>query len=281
MSTQLLDGKKIADGIRAQIRTDLQRSGVAPGLAVLLVGNDPASHLYVSLKEKAAKEVGIHFEKYLFFAATPEAELIQKILELNRRTDIHGILVQVPLPDPLSEDRLIAAIDPKKDADGFHPKNIDALLAGITTIVPSVIRGILALIEATHVPLAGKHAIILANSFAFAQPIRKMLTDCNVSTDIDRSTTSPGDVGLHHPEMCTYDIVITARGIPKSVTPDMVKEGAIVIDVGTTLVDGKIRGDVHPDVAKKSGWLTPVPGGVGPMTVAYLLRNVVDASLSG
>ncbi|MBI5799049.1 MAG: bifunctional methylenetetrahydrofolate dehydrogenase/methenyltetrahydrofolate cyclohydrolase [Candidatus Yonathbacteria bacterium] len=281
---QLLNGKKLADGIRAQIRIDIQKSGITPGLAVLLVGNDPASHLYVSLKEKAAKEVGVHFEKYLFFATTPEVELTRKIMELNKRTNIHGILVQVPLPDPLSEDLLIAAIDPKKDADGFHPKNIEALLAGrplgeprhmagTPTIVPSVIRGILALIEATRIPLAGKQATILANSSVFAAPLEKLLTHrgMNVQTLIGHVS----DVGCQ-----VSDVLITAIGKPHFLTAQMIKKDAIIIDVGTSsLEDGKIVGDAHPNVVEKASWLTPVPGGVGPMTVAYLLRNVVDATI--
>ncbi len=271
---QLLDGRKLADAVRAQIRTDIQKLGITPGLAVLLVGNDPASHLYVSLKEKAAKEVGIHFEKYLFFATTPEVELVQKIVELNTRPDIHGILVQVPLPDPLSEDRLIAIIDPKKDADGFHQKNVEALMHGTPTIVPSVIRGIIALIEATLVPLASKQATILANSEIFSRPLQKLLTDRGLKA----AATNPNEHDALE-KMLRADVLITAIGKPHFLTAQMIKKDAIIIDVGTSsLEDGKIVGDAHPNVAEKSTWLTPVPGGVGPMTVAYLLRNVVDAA---
>lgn len=283
---QLLDGKKFADAIREEIRTDIQKLGTTPGLAVLLVGNDPASHLYVGLKEKAAKEVGIHFEKYLFFATTPETEIIQKITELNHRTDVNGILVQLPLPAPLSEDRIIAMITPEKDADGFHPKNIEALIAGRPlgeprlmaghpTIIPSVIRGILALIDATGVPLGGKQATILANSDVFGKPLRKLLIDRGMNV----TATNPDAPDAIAQVLCA-DVLITAIGRPHFVTAHMIKKGAIVIDVGTTRVEEKMLGDVHPNVAEKASWLTPVPGGVGPMTVVYLLKNVVDAAYS-
>jgi len=270
---QFLDGKKLADAVRAEIRTEIQKSGITPGLAVLLVGNDPASHLYVGLKEKAAQEVGIYFEKYLYFATTPEAQIIKKITDLNAREDVHGIIVQLPLPPPLSEDHIVAAIDPTKDVDGFHPKNIESLLEGRPIIIPSVARAILALIEAAGASLHGTQTTILANSEIFARPLKKLLMDRGSTTSVTTADAADALEKILH-----ADILITAIGRPHAITAQMIKKDAIVIDVGTTRVDDKTLGDVHPNVAEKAAWLTPVPGGVGPMTVAYLLKNVVEAA---
>lgn len=266
----LIDGKALALKIREQIKAEIKRLGIQPGLAVVLIGDDLASHTYVALKEKAAAEIGIHFEKIILPKNIDEELVLAKIDQLNHREDIHGILVQLPLPPNLNEDRITQAIVPEKDADGFHPKNIELLFAGTPRIIPSLIQGILDLITSTQVPLIGKHATILANSDIFAKPLAKLLAyrGAIVKNSIGKVTRYPLPV-------TSYDIIITALGKPHSITKDMVKEGAIVIDVGTTRVGEKILGDVHPNVAEKAGWLTPVPGGVGPMTVAYLLKNVV------
>lgn len=267
----ILDGKALATKIRSELTKEIKRLGTTPGLAVLLIGDDPASHTYVGLKEKATKEIGMHFEKILLPQTIDEELVLVKIDELNRRADIHGIIVQVPLPKPLHATRIISAILPEKDADGFHPENIKKFLAGTPRVTPVTTQAIAALLSATHVPLPGKRALILANSAVFADPVKKMLTDQGVRTDIDTKTNTD------NLQPKTYDILITARGIPGSITPAMVKEEAIVIDVGTTRVDGAIRGDADPAVREKAAWLSPVPGGVGPLTVAYLLKNVVDA----
>ena len=271
MQTKFIDGRLLALKIREGIKAEIKRLGIQPGLAVLLIGDDPASHLYVRLKEKAAGEVGIHFEKILLPKNIDDELALAKIHQLNHRENIHGILVQLPLPPYLDEGRITQAIVPEKDADGFHPKNRELLFAGTPRIIPSLIQGILDLITSTQVPLIGKHAVILANSDIFAKPLAKLLTDRGaiVKTVINHQSLVMSQ---------SSDIVISALGKPHAITKNMIKEGAIVIDVGTTRVGEKILGDVHPNVIEKAGWLTPVPGGVGPMTVAYLLKNVLTAS---
>ncbi|MBI5071435.1 bifunctional 5,10-methylenetetrahydrofolate dehydrogenase/5,10-methenyltetrahydrofolate cyclohydrolase [Candidatus Falkowbacteria bacterium] len=270
MSIQIIDGKKIAAEIRAEIKKEITELGIAPGLAVILVGADPASHLYVGLKEKAAAEVGIHFEKYLFFATEPEEKIIAKIQELNERPDIHGIVVQLPLPQGYDENKIVAAIDPKKDADGFHPENIKKILAGEPENIPPVISGILKLIESTGTELVNKKIAILANSEILAKPLEKILTGNDIKTIIAPETLTT--------EISDADIVITALGRAKIITADAIKPGAILIDVGTTRMDdGTTVGDIDfESAATKACFITPVPGGVGPMTVAELLRNVLN-----
>jgi len=265
----IIDGKKIAAEIRAEIKKEITELGITPGLAVILVGADPASHLYVGLKEKAAAEVGIHFEKYLFFATEPEEKIIAKIQELNARPDIHGIIVQLPLPQNYDENKIIAAIDLKKDADGFHPENIKKLLGGAQEIIPPVISGVLKLIESTGTELVNKKIAILVNSEILAKPLQKILEGNDIATIIapENITTQIADA----------DIVISALGRAKFIIANAIKPGAILIDVGTTrMEDGKTVGDVDfESTAIKAGWITPVPGGVGPMTVAILLQNVL------
>lgn len=266
----IIDGKKIAAEIRAEIKKEITESGIKPGLAVILVGADPASHLYVGLKEKAAAEVGIHFEKYLFFATEPEEKIIAKIKELNTRPDIHGIIVQLPLPQGFDENKIVAAIDPKKDADGFHPENIKEFLAGKMKIIPPVISGILKLIEATNTETTNKKIAILANSKILTESLRKILEGNEIKIIIAPESLTT--------EIADADIVISALGRPKIITADAIKPGTILIDVGTTrLEDGRTVGDLDFDsVAEKAGWITPVPGGVGPMTVAELLQNILS-----
>jgi methylenetetrahydrofolate dehydrogenase (NADP+)/methenyltetrahydrofolate cyclohydrolase len=266
----IIDGKKLALQIRQKIKKEIAELGIKPGLAVILVGADPASHLYVGLKEKAAAEVGINFEKYLFFATEPEEKIIAKIQELNARPDINGIVVQLPLPQGYDESKIVAAIDPLKDADGFHPENIAKLLADEPEIVPPVIAGIFKLIESTGTELINKKITILANSEILAKPLKKLLEGNEVK------------VALHPENPAAIsrdaDIVITALGRPRVITGEMIKPGSILIDVGTTRMDdGQTVGDVDFDSASQvAGWITPVPGGVGPMTVAMLLQNVLD-----
>ncbi len=266
----IIDGKKIAAKIRAEIKKEIAELKITPGLAAILVGADPASHLYVGLKEKAAAEVGIHFEKYLFFATEPEEKIIAKIEELNARPDIHGIIVQLPLPQGYDENKIIAAIDPGKDADGFHPENIKKLLSDETKIIPPVISGILKLIESTGAELKNKKISILANSEILTKPLAKILEDNEVKALIAPEILTT--------EISDADIVISALGRAKIITANAIKSGAILIDVGTTrLEDGKTVGDLDfNSVVEKAGWITPVPGGVGPMTVAMLLKTVLN-----
>lgn len=266
----IIDGKALAKKIRAEIKKEITELGITPGLAVILVGANPASHLYVGLKERAAAEVGIHFEKYLFFATEPKEKIIAKIQALNARPDIHGIIVQLPLPQGYDENRIVAAINPKKDADGFHPENIKKLLAGETENIPPVIAGILKLIESIGIELINKKIAILANSEILAKPLEKILEGNQMSVAL--RPENPATITLD------ADIVITALGRPKILTDVAIKPGAILIDVGTTRMDdGTTVGDIDLESVKElAGWVTPVPGGVGPMTVAMLLQNVMN-----
>lgn len=270
MPAQIIDGRKIAAEIRAEIKKEITELGITPGLSVILIGADPASHLYVGLKEKAAAEAGIHFEKYLFFATEPEEKIIAKIKELNARPEIHGIIVQLPLPQTYDENKIIAAINPQKDADGFHPENIKKFMVGEMEIIPPVVSGILKLIESTGAELKNKKIAILANSEILAKPLEKILEGNIVTTII-----APENITA---QITNADIIITALGRAKIITADAIKPGAILVDVGTTrLNDGKTTGDVDfESVATRASWITPVPGGVGPMTVAMLLQNVVN-----
>ncbi|MBU0531569.1 MAG: tetrahydrofolate dehydrogenase/cyclohydrolase catalytic domain-containing protein [Candidatus Uhrbacteria bacterium] len=269
---QIIDGKRLAEKIRAEVKQRIESTQTRPGLAVLLVGSDPASHTYVGIKEKACAEVGINSEKYLYFASEPEEKLIAKIEELNARADIHGILVQLPLPEQ-DEDKIIAAIDPAKDVDGFHPKNIMRLDDGNPLRVSPVALGIMKMIESTGRPIAGLKAVVVASEL-FAHPIVKLLQDQDVETEVVR----PADPELAE-KTKTADILVTAVGKPGLITGEMIREGAIVIDIGTTKVEGKIKGDVDFESASEvAGWISPVPGGVGPMTVAYLLVNVLKSA---
>ncbi len=267
----LIDGKKIAAEIRDGVKKEISSLGITPGLAVILVGADPASHLYVSLKERASKEAGIHFEKYLFFATEPQKKIIQKIKDLNADPEINGILVQLPLPSQFDEDKIIESINPEKDVDGFHPKNIEKLLSGKKTIVSPLISGIIKLIESTDREIKNKKVAILANSKIFAKPLQKMLEG---SSDVE-ITLSPTD-----PEsfVRNTDIIVIALGRPNLLKGNMTNKEAIIIDVGTNhLPDGSTTGDVDVEsFREKKCWVTPVPGGVGPMTVAMLLHNILE-----
>ena len=275
-----IDGKKIAKAIRETIKTHVAGMNVKPGLAAILIGADPASHLYVTLKERACAEAGIHFEKHLFFASEPEEKILEKVRELNGRREIHGILIQFPLPGNLNENTIIAAMDPRKDVDGFHPDNQKLFLKGESNIEPVIIKAIMALIHSTGISLAGKSAVIIANSTTFSQPVEASLARQNIRTK----------VVLYRPDTFTVgaleqaDIIITAVGKPKLFSARHAKDGSVIIDIGTTRINAgtedepiwKTVGDVDAEGAEnKNIFLTPVPGGVGPVTVAMLLESVV------
>lgn len=274
MTAQILDGRVLAARIRKKIKTRIVLLPTVPGLAVILVGNDPASHTYVNIKQAACEEVGIRFEKYLYFATEPEQTIIEKIHELNARLDIHGILVQLPLPTQ-NADLVIKEIDPKKDVDGFHPENLRRLKAGEPAIASAVALGIIKLIEESktiHDFSRGSRTVIISGPL-FAEPLVCLLKERNIETTVANAID---------PELAqktkTADVLIVAVGKPGIITGEMIKPGAIVIDVGTTKIDGKLYGDVdQPSVEPIAGALTPVPGGVGPMTVAMLLNNVLNA----
>jgi methylenetetrahydrofolate dehydrogenase (NADP+)/methenyltetrahydrofolate cyclohydrolase len=267
---KIIDGKMIAEQLRIQIKERVAALEKKPKLAVLLVGHDPASHLYVNLKEQACLETGIAFEKFLYPEDASEEELLAKIAELNADEKVAGILVQLPLPVQ-DADRVIAAIDPRKDVDGFHPANLESLCHNRPALVSAAALGIRRLIEEPGEDLTGKTGILVMSQ-RFAAPLLCLLAD----TGLTLSVIAPEDPQLKETTK-TADVLVTAAGRAHFITPEMVKPGAIVIDVGTNKLDGRTVGDVDPKAAEAAGYLTPVPGGVGPMTVAMLLRNILQA----
>ncbi len=271
MPAKIIDGKAVAEKIMERTARQRAELGFVPGLAAILVGDDPASHLYVGLKEKACARLNIHFEKFILPAGTAEAAVLKTIDELNRRPDIDAILVQLPLPAPLDEDRIIAAIDPAKDVDGFHPDNVAALLKGQPTILPGLVAGIMELITASTEDLTDEIAVVVGNSRTFFEPLAVVLRHAGLTPQF----LTPADANLAE-ILKTAKVVIVAVGKARFIKGDMIRKGAVVIDVGTNKVDGKTVGDVDFDSVKEvAGHVSPVPGGVGPMTVAMLLVNTV------
>lgn len=269
---EMIDGRAMAQRIRAKVKQRVLKLPTRPGLAVILVGTDPASHTYVNIKQKACEEVGIQFEKWFYSATEPEQTLIDKIDELNVREDIHGILVQLPLPSQ-DASRVIAEIDPNKDVDGFHPENLRRLKAGEPAIASAVALGIMKLIGGGGQMAVGSKRAVIISSPLFAEPLIILLKEQSIdATVVDEKDTELAE------KTKKADILVLAIGRPGFITGDMVKSGATVIDVGTTKVDGVLQGDVDRlSVEPVAGALTPVPGGVGPMTVAMLLVNVLKA----
>jgi len=263
MSSQLLNGKTIARRINEQTRQALAELDFVPGLGVILVGNDPASQLYVGLKEKACRRLGIEFIRRDLPADATQAEVLTALRGLNEGTAIHGIIVQLPLPPHLATDEIIAAIDPRKDADGFHPANAER-----DDVPPVLPQAVLELLRETEQDLTDQTAVVLANSEIFFNQLERTLK----TADINSVLTAPHDLTA----IKEADILIVALGNPSLIRGEHIKDGAIVIDIGTTRVDNRTVGDVDSaSVQDIAGWLTPVPGGVGPVTVALLLQNVV------
>lgn len=273
----LLLGKPISDRIREEVRREIERlaphASYPPGLAVILVGDDPASRVYVRNKQRACETVGIRSVSHLLPGTTDEKTLLACIEELNVDPQVHGILVQLPLPSPEHEITAIESIAPLKDVDGFHPLNVAKLSEGRPYLIPSTPAGILELLEAHHVPLADRHVVIIGASNIVGKPLALCLLHRHAVVTICHKYTRdlPGLARQ-------ADILITAVGNQKLVTADMVKPGAVVIDVGITLVEGRAVGDVDVEsVAQKASLTTPVPGGVGPLTIALLLANTLKA----
>jgi methylenetetrahydrofolate dehydrogenase (NADP+) / methenyltetrahydrofolate cyclohydrolase len=273
----LLLGKPISDRIRGEVRAEIERLAprvpYPPGLAVILVGNDPASAVYVRNKQRACEKVGIHSVSHLLPSDTDEKTLLARIEELNEDPHIHGILVQLPLPSPGHEATAIESITPLKDVDGFHPLNVAKLFEGRPYLVPSTPAGILELLATHRVPIANSRAVIIGASNIVGKPLALCLLYHDAVVTICHKYTQ--DLAAIS---CAADILITAVGKQKLVTADMVKPGAVVIDVGITLVEGRAVGDVDFEpVARKASLLTPVPGGVGPLTIAMLVANTLQA----
>lgn len=265
--TFIISGRELAADIRRELAGLVKNLATPPVLGVVLVGSDAASQLYVKLKEEAAHEVGIDVKRVELPDSATTEEVIYVVENFNDDVNVNGILVQLPLPAQIDERIVINSMDPKKDADGFHPQNLAALTHDEQAIVPGVSEGILRLIEQTKIPLVGKKALLLVNSREFATPLEYLLKKQGVTCETTKETT---DYRLQ-----TADIIISALGQPGAVPGKMIKDGAIVIDVGTTKVGSRVVGDVDTaPFANRPIYMTPVPGGVGPMTVAMLLMNV-------
>lgn len=277
MSARCIDGKAIALEIRKEIKAKveaLQQQGKQPGLAVVLVGDNPASQTYVNSKEKACIEVGMYSEVHRLPAETSEAELLALIDQLNASEKIHGILVQLPLPNHIEEKKVIDRILPEKDVDGFHPINLGDLFTNTARFVACTPRGCIELLDRMGVEISGKKAVVIGRSNIVGKPVAMLLLHRNATVTICHSKTP--DLKK---ECLDADILVVAIGRPEMITGDMVKPGAVVIDVGINrTAEGKLVGDVHFESAKEAaGLITPVPGGVGPMTIAMLLLNTLEA----
>lgn len=278
MTAKLIDGKAIAENVRHEWKTrvaKLREQGINPGLAVIIVGDDPASKVYVNNKIRACEQVGLYSESYMLPVETSEQALLQQIRELNDNPDIHGILVQLPVPDQIDENNVLGAISPDKDVDGFHLYNVGALVTGNTVFAPCTPYGVQCLLEQMGVPTEGQHAVVVGRSNIVGKPMAMLLLQLNATVTICTSRTR--DLAQITRQA---DILVVATGRPQMITGDMVKEGAVVIDVGINrLDDGRLVGDVDFDsVSKKAGHITPVPGGVGPMTITMLVVNTVRAA---
>ncbi len=279
MPAQLIDGKKLAESLQVEIArgvADLQKAhGFVPGLAVVLVGDNEASKVYVRNKEAACKKAGMHAEQINLPAATSQGELLKIVDRLNRDPKIHGILVQLPLPKQIDSKKILEAIAPEKDADGFHPVNMGNLLIGRPGVVPCTPLGCMKMLESIGENLEGKDAIVVGRSNIVGKPMAVLLTQKNATVTVAHSKTRD----LPH-KVLRADVVVAAIGRANYIRGEWIKEGAVVIDVGMNRgADGKLCGDVEFAKAKeRAAWITPVPGGVGPMTITMLLWNTLEAA---
>ena len=299
MAATLLDGNKIANEIRAEVAAEvrtLSAAGVRPGLAVILVGNNPASEIYVRGKVKSSEEVGIYSERLTPAENITTDELLELVLELNQREEIDGILVQLPLPPQVDSKKILMAVDPAKDVDGFHPVNVGFLSTQRSGLVPCTPAGIIEILKRSGIPIAGQEAVVVGRSDIVGKPVAMLLINRNATVTVCHSKTR--DL----PGVCRRaDILVAAIGRAGKITRDFVKPGATVIDVGMNKVTDQAEfarlfagnakreesfrakgstlvGDVHPEVAEVAGAITPVPGGVGPLTIAMLMSNTVKAA---
>jgi methylenetetrahydrofolate dehydrogenase (NADP+)/methenyltetrahydrofolate cyclohydrolase len=288
MSAKIIDGNQVAQQLRAELKTEveaLRKKNIVPGLGVILVGDDPASKSYVTAKEKACAEIGLYSDDNRLPATTTQRELIALIQKMNNDPRIHGILVQLPLPKGLNEHEVLMAIDPRKDVDGFHPVNVGKMVIGEKCFLPCTPHGVVQLLVRSGVKIAGSHVVIVGRSNIVGKPLAIMLLQKkeNANATVTICHTGTRDVGYFTRQA---DIVVAAAGKPKTITADMVKDGAVVIDVGVNRVEDptakkgyRLVGDVDFEaVSKKASMITPVPGGVGPMTITMLLYNTVQSA---
>ena len=291
MTARIIDGKQVAADIRAELKDEvvrLKKRGIVPGLGVVLVGDDPASESYVTGKERACAEMGLFSDDNRLAAQTSQTNLMRLIAQMNKDPKINGILVQLPLPRHLNESDVLLAIDPAKDVDGFHPMNVGKMVVGEKAFLPCTPHGVVQLLVRSGVKIDGAHVVIVGRSNLVGKPLANML--------IQKSPTGNATVTVCHTrttDLACYtrqaDILVAAIGRPRVITADMVKEGAVVIDVGVSRVDDPARksgyrlvGDVDFDeVKEKASLITPVPGGVGPMTITMLLYNTVESAKRG
>jgi methylenetetrahydrofolate dehydrogenase (NADP+)/methenyltetrahydrofolate cyclohydrolase len=268
-----MDGKEVAEKVRAQVARDVEVHGGPVCLATILVGEDPASQVYVGWKHKAATDAGIETRDHRLPEETPESDVLELLEELNADDAVDGILVQLPLPEQIDETRVIAAIDPEKDVDGLHPLNSGRLFLGRPLHVPATPLGVMVMLREYGIELEGKEAVVIGRSELAGKPMAMLLLAENATVTVCHSRTA--DLGEHARRA---DVLVAAVGRPGLVKPDMVKPGAAVVDIGITRTENGLLGDVDPAVAEVAGYLTPVPGGVGPMTIAMLLRNTLTAA---
>jgi len=273
MTAKIIDGKKIADRILNDIKGKIKSMKEKPGLAIVLVGNNPASEIYVGSKEKAFREVEGYCERHNLDKDTSEFDLMNLVNQLNNNQRIHGILVQLPLPKQIDENLITNSIAPHKDVDGFTSVSLGHLFSGHGIIAPATARAVIHLIESTGIKIEGKNAVVVGRSNIVGKPVAMMLLEKNATVTVCHSKTR--NLAEHTKKA---DILVAAAGKPKLITKEMVKEGAVVIDVGINRVNGKIVGDVDfENVKEVAGFITPVPGGVGPMTIAMLMENTLKA----
>jgi methylenetetrahydrofolate dehydrogenase (NADP+) / methenyltetrahydrofolate cyclohydrolase len=278
--TLIMDGNATAKAVQEKIAQDVEKlkaTGKRPGLAVVLVGEDPASKVYVGRKKKACEALGFYSEEYKLPADTKEADLLALVETLNRKPEIHGILVQLPLPAGLNPQKVIETINPDKDVDGMHPTSLGKLVAGLPGLRSCTPAGVMVMLEHYGISVAGKEAVVIGRSIMVGKPMAQLLMEANATVTICHSRTQNiGDV------IRRADIVVAAIGKPKFVKANMVKDGAVVVDVGINrTAEGKLVGDVdYEAIAPKASAITPVPGGVGPMTIALLMKNTYQAFLN-
>ncbi len=273
MTAIRMDGRALAAKLRAEVADDVRAFGESVCLATILVGDDPASHVYVGKKHEASHEAGIESRDHRLPEDTPESDVLDLLAELNAADDVDGILVQLPLPEHMDEPTVLRAVDPAKDVDGFHPLNAGRLFLGEPLHVPATPLGIMALLAEYDVELEGRHAVVIGRSEIVGKPVAMLLLAQHATVTICHSRTR--DLAEH---TRAADVLVAAVGRPGLVTPDMVKPGAAVVDVGVNRTESGLVGDVDPAVAEVAGLMSPVPGGVGPMTIAMLLRNTLSAA---
>jgi methylenetetrahydrofolate dehydrogenase (NADP+)/methenyltetrahydrofolate cyclohydrolase len=276
---QLIDGKSLSNKVQTHVRSEVEvlkkERGIVPGLAVVIVGDDPASHAYVGMKEKACKNVGFYSIAHKMPDTIKQEEIIQIIQMMNNNPHIHGILVQLPLPSHIDTDKILEVIDPKKDVDGFHAYNVGRMVTNLESFVACTPLGVMKMFEEYKIDLEGKDVVVVGASNIVGKPMASLLLNANATVTVTHIYTK--DLASHTKKA---DIVIVGVGVPALIKEDMIKEGAIVIDIGINrLESGKLVGDVDFDaVSKKCSYITPVPGGVGPMTIAMLLENTLKSA---